>query len=577
VFVAIRQADGSWSAPQQVDVGIPGAPQPSSLPALGVANGGKVVVVFANGVAGFEKLHAAIKPSSAAPFDPVLTVQGDTAGWKDPQLDLAPGGNGYVTVQEAKHVRAFQLVGSTFTPVGAGFPDPNGPAAGGGVLNVDEPEAGDMRGAKLAVDPTGATATAIWTESPTGGEYHFYATKISGPASTQIGPRVESTIATFAGKPGATSFSDMGSVSTGGGTTWVAYRAAFTYPPNTQIPRAIVRTFDGTTFGTPQTIDGIPAVTDQGAEYPRVAINEAGAGLGASYRQLAPFGTESSVLSAGTWSPGTFTTPGPNQQAGRAAVAIDGGGAGLIAFHATPSPASTQVQSLIRGGAQDGTLQRLSDPSFGPPSVPYTAAAGAGRGLTAFLQGEITSKRVVVAVVDLPPAPAPTPKPTGMSPGPGGGCVPNCAGGEFATRTSIAALKFRNGKTSGTVTRGTALPKLVTPTSSKRTFSVTLKQPAAVKLTVKRILTGRKKGGKCVSGRAPRASQRCTIRQSVNGSFTLGGKAGVNHVQFDGRLSKTRTLALGAYELTVVATAPGLEASPAATLRFTLKAPAKKR
>ncbi|MDO9352964.1 MAG: hypothetical protein Q7T55_04685, partial [Solirubrobacteraceae bacterium] len=116
VFVSIRQADGAWSAPEQVDAGVPGAPQPSSLPTLGVANGGRVVVVFANGVAGFEKLHAAIKPTAAAPFGPILTVQGDPAGWKDPRLDLAPNGNGFLTVQEAKHVRACQLVGSTFAP-----------------------------------------------------------------------------------------------------------------------------------------------------------------------------------------------------------------------------------------------------------------------------------------------------------------------------------------------------------------------------------------------------------------------------------------------------------------------------
>ncbi|MDO9357338.1 MAG: hypothetical protein Q7T55_26810, partial [Solirubrobacteraceae bacterium] len=451
---------------------------------------------------------------------------------------------------------------------------PNAPAAGGGVLNVDEPEAGDMRGAKIAVDAAGTTATVIWTESPTGGEYHLYATKLSGNQPTQIGARVESTIPTFQGRPGATSFSDMGAVATGGGTTWVAYRAAFTYPPNTQIPRAIVRTFDGTTFGAPQTIDGIPAA-DQGAEYPRIALTETGAGIGASYRQLAPFGTESSTLSAGTWSPGTFTTPGPNQQSGRAAVAIDAGGAGLVAFHATPSPASTQVQSLIRGGAQDGTLQRLSNPSFGPPSVPYTAAAGAGRAVTGFLQGEVTSKRVVVAVVDLPAAPAPTPAPT---PGPGAGSGgPLGPDGKPLTTTTLTAVKFRSGKTSATVTRGTTVPKLVTATSAKRTFAFTLGQPATVKLTLKRIVTGRKKAGKCVSGKATRTSQRCTIKQTVNGSATLNGLAGVNHVRFDGRLTKTRTLAVGSYELTVVATAPGLKASSASTLQFTLKAPPRKK
>ncbi len=568
VFVSVL--DGTtWSTPEQVDDGIPGAPKPSTNPTLAVANGGRIVVVFPNGDAGSEKLFAAVKVSSATPFAAPQQVQGDPAGWKDPQLDLAPGGNGYLAVQEAKHVRAFLVQGSNFQPVGAGFPNPNLPGAGGGVLNTDEPEPGEMRGAKIAVDGTGNTATVIWTQSPVGGEYHFFARRLSGLLPTQIGPAVESTVPTFQGHAGTTAFNDMGTVATAGGTTWIGYRAAFTYnnPPQ-QIPRALVRTFDGTTFGEPQTIDGIPAVTTQGAEFPRIALNEAGQGLGASYRQLDPFGTESATLAGGLWSPATFTAPPPSTAPGRAAVALDANGAGLVAFFSAPTPTTPQVLGRIRGGAADGTLETLSNPAFGVASAPYTAGAANGRAVTAFVQGTAATTRVVAAIVDLPPTPAPTPTP---SPGPAPTPTPT------PPKTTLSALKFRNGKTTGTVRRGSALPKVVSAKSTKRTFSFALDQAAPVTFTLQRIATGKRSKGGCVPGKAKRKASRCTLRRTVPGSATIQAAAGTTHIQFEGRLTKGRALPLGRYELTAVATAPSATASAPATITYALEVPRRKR
>ena len=55
-----RLVGGAWSAPDQVE-SLPGA---SSNPRVAVANGGKVVVTFANG----GNLHGVVKPSASAPF-----------------------------------------------------------------------------------------------------------------------------------------------------------------------------------------------------------------------------------------------------------------------------------------------------------------------------------------------------------------------------------------------------------------------------------------------------------------------------------------------------------------------------
>lgn len=97
-------------------------------------------------------------------------------------------------------------------------------------------------------------------------------------------------------------------------------------------------------------------------------------------------------------------------------------------------------------------------------------------------------------------------------------------------------MLFRGNRYVTTIRRGTALPKIVGAKSPKRTFSFTVSDPGTVTLTLARVRTGKK-----------------------------------------GKLVRSRTLPLGRYELTAVATAPGLKASRTRTLSFELKAPPKKR
>ena len=83
-----RLVGGAWGAPEQVE-SLPGA---ASNPRIAVANGGKVVVTFANG----GNLQAVIKPTAGAAFGtPANIGTGGSYG----EIDLAPNGNGYVAIK----------------------------------------------------------------------------------------------------------------------------------------------------------------------------------------------------------------------------------------------------------------------------------------------------------------------------------------------------------------------------------------------------------------------------------------------------------------------------------------------
>ena len=107
VFVS-RLVDGAWTR-----AGAGGTPRSdaSSAPRIAVANGGKVVVTFANG----GNLHAVVKPSASAPFGAPTNDRLPPGSYGE--VDLAPGGNGYVAVKAHARATASRLEGTTFTPV----------------------------------------------------------------------------------------------------------------------------------------------------------------------------------------------------------------------------------------------------------------------------------------------------------------------------------------------------------------------------------------------------------------------------------------------------------------------------
>lgn len=555
-----RYVSGTWTTAQRVDSALA---TPSAQPAVAVGNGGRTLVVFPNGTVGNERLYAAYAPDAATPLGAKIDVQLDPAGWKDVDLDLAPTGDGYLTVYEGFHLRAYRVQGgATFTPVGDGFPGLTG------ILNgnaTEQAESGDQRGAHLAVDPTGATATFAWSETNGASGYKPWARRVTGTTPAQIGTAVDASIATLDGKPGTGGANDMTSVAVGGdGKAWVAYRAAFTYGGSDR-GRAIVRSFDGTTLGAPQVIDGLGASPAEAAEFPRLAANASGHGLAASYRQLT-FGTEAATLPAGgAWTTGSLVSSGTNTTAGRASVALADSGVGLVAMHST-AEAKKQVFGRIAGGPASGALETLSDPAFGDAGSPLEAGAGGGYAITAFQQGTAATTRIVAAVVPLP-APAPPQETPG-----GGGGTGTGGNGPATTPTPAPALSQLGLRRKGALTATGAAPRIVSATAKTRTLRFTLDRPATVELSVKRVRPGKLVRGTCTStkGRPVKTKDRCDVETRVPGAATLAATAGTTHVRFGGRATSGKPLAPGTYALYAVAR-DAAGTGQAARLRFTLK------
>ena len=101
------------------------------------------------------------------------------------------------------------------------------------------------------------------------------------------------------------------------------------------------------------------------------------------------------------------------------------------------------------------------------------------------------------------------------------------------------------------------------------TFTFSLNEPARVTLTFGRTVPGRKQLGKCVAPTSKNRRKPACPRTLKAGAMSFAAHAGVNRIVFQGRVSKTRKLALGRYTLKIVAVAAG-KSSKASTLSFTI-------
>jgi len=90
-----------------------------------------------------------------------------------------------------------------------------------------------------------------------------------------------------------------------------------------------------------------------------------------------------------------------------------------------------------------------------------------------------------------------------------------------------------------------------------------------VTLSFERKLSGRRVHGKCVKPVKGKPAN-CTRYSRLKTTVSLQGKAGANKVAFNGRLSRTRALAVGRYRMTLVATDATGKKSPASRLSFRL-------
>jgi len=170
----------------------------------------------------------------------------------------------------------------------------------------------------------------------------------------------------------------------------------------------------------------------------------------------------------------------------------------------------------------------------------------------------LTAPSAVVTVRPAGPGPSPDPgpSPAPLPPSPGPPTVP-----KDTTAPTLSALKAS--KASFVAGKGT-------------TFSLSLSEPASLRIVVTRATSGRRVGKTCRPlTRANRKKRRCTYDRVVTTIKRPGLRAGRAKIAFSGKVGKRR-LPVGPYKAAFVATDAAGNASKARTLRLeVVRAPRK--
>jgi WD40-like Beta Propeller Repeat len=139
------------------------------------------------------------------------------------------------------------------------------------------------------------------------------------------------------------------------------------------------------------------------------------------------------------------------------------------------------------------------------------------------------------------------------------------------SKLKLSHTKFKVGKTKTAVSAVAAKAKTKhhKPTPSSTTLSYTLSENASMSIVVEHKLSGRKRSGKCVTGKsAPKHGTRCTKYTSVK-TLKRTGKKGSNKVSFTGRISSTK-LSAGSYRFAITATDAAKNKSSTHHISFTV-------
>jgi hypothetical protein len=101
-------------------------------------------------------------------------------------------------------------------------------------------------------------------------------------------------------------------------------------------------------------------------------------------------------------------------------------------------------------------------------------------------------------------------------------------------------------------------------------FSFAINEHAQVSFSFAQLVSGRRVHGKCVAAGAGNRSAPTCKRTVVRGALYFAAHAGSDSVAFQGKLTRTRRLSTGAYELTIVATSVAGKRSAPRTVSFAI-------
>jgi len=391
VFVSLI-AGGAPQAPVRVDGGLPPV---VGAPAVAVSDGGRAVVVFADGAG----LFYVIRPDGTQPFSAPQALA--NPGAADPTVDMSINGVAYAAWAQAGDVQAaylprrqsaFQAYGA---PLDAAAPDDAG--------------SGPALRPQVAASSDG-TGVAVWGEREGAGA-HIVARRLVRARLSDVA--VDATSASLDGHAGGSADTPHVSIEDDSSFAWVVFRQAFDDGAGGTIVRAVARRLRGSAFDDPVGVDGQPPFGSVGT--PSVGINGRGQGMTAVE---VPGG----VALASVIRLDSPTPPRPlgtaNGVTSQPVVAVGENFDGIAAWLAAPAPgqpaeahAATLEDDIALGQPPPfGPDTLVSDPGLGPvdPAAGLSADVDrAGDGAMAFVQSGADGRRLVVATYDRAPgAPA---------------------------------------------------------------------------------------------------------------------------------------------------------------------------
>jgi hypothetical protein len=102
------------------------------------------------------------------------------------------------------------------------------------------------------------------------------------------------------------------------------------------------------------------------------------------------------------------------------------------------------------------------------------------------------------------------------------------------------------------------------------TFRFVLNQQSTVTFAFTQQVGGRKVNGKCVAQTKANSRKPGCKRTVTQGTLTFTGRSGLNKVAFQGRISRSKKLPLGAYTLQITASNSAGKRSSGRSLNFTI-------
>ena len=390
VFLSIL-VGGVPQAPARID---PGLPAVIGTPVVAASDGGRVVVVFADGAG----LFSVIRPDGTQPFSALQPLANPPA--QDPSVSMSINGVAYAAWAQGGDVRAAWL-----PRLQTAFQAYPGPLDADG---ADDAGSGPALRPQVATSSDG-TGVAVWGEHE-GATTRVVARRLVRGAPSAIA--IDATAASLDGHAGGAADTPDVSIEDDSSFAWVVFREAFDDGSGGTVVRAVARRLRGSAFDDPVGVDGQPPFGAVGT--PRVGIN--GRGQGMTTVEVPGGVPVASVIQA--------DVPTSPRQLGAAngvvsqpVVAVGENFDGIAAWLGAPSPgapaaahaATLEDDISLTQAPPLGPDTTLSDPALGPVDPDAGLAADvdrAGDAAIAFVQAGADGRRLMVATYDrLPGAP----------------------------------------------------------------------------------------------------------------------------------------------------------------------------